>query len=151
MSIALENYAAASKIERTLALRRAEHRAPLIEAAKQGTAARPSHPPRGTRLRRLAIVGALALGLTIPAVAAAHPHNVTTGNGEEQVIAHGQNHAAPDPADSGTMCGGDPAGYGLETAHHGPDAGTPGKADDGCYQTTGNVPPGQDVENPAIH
>lgn len=41
--------------------------------------------------------------------------------------------------------GAGPAGYGLETAHHGPDAGMPGKAD-GCYATDG---PPQD-NNPAI-
>jgi hypothetical protein len=36
-----------------------------------------------------------------------------------------------EPANSG------PAGYGLETAHHGPDAGRPGKGD-GCYAVAGN-------------
>jgi hypothetical protein len=71
---------------------------------------------------------------------------VPTGNGEEQVIANGQNHG---PFANGVACGGDPAAYGLETAHHGPDAGTPGRGD-GCYQTTGGVPPGEDVENPVI-
>ncbi|MBA3802639.1 MAG: hypothetical protein H0X22_07020 [Acidimicrobiia bacterium] len=74
--------------------------------------------------------------------AGAHPHTV---NG--RVIANGQNHG---PYVSGVSCGGDPAAYGLETAHHGPDAGTPGKADDGCYQTTGRVPPALDDSNPAI-
>ncbi|HET9455788.1 MAG TPA: hypothetical protein VFO78_00495 [Candidatus Limnocylindrales bacterium] len=63
-----------------------------------------------------------------------------------QVIAHGQNHG---PFVNGVACGGDPAAYGLETAHHGPDAGTAGKAD-GCYMTTGGVAPGADVENPVI-
>lgn len=91
----------------------------------------------------------LAAGLIIGAVglsalpAGAHPHTITV-NG--QVIANGQNHA---PFVNGVSCGGDPAAYGLETAHHGPDAGTAGNAD-GCYQTTGSVPPGADVANPVI-
>ncbi len=50
---------------------------------------------------------------------------------------------------NGVPCGGDPAAYGLETAHHGPDAGTLGNSD-GCYHTTGGVPPAQDVQNPVI-
>ena len=88
---------------------------------------------------------ALASGSALPA--AAHPHVVSVAHqGDGQVIANGQNHG---PFVNGTSCGGDPAAYGLETAHHGPDAGEPGKAD-GCYQTTGAVPPGQDVENPVI-
>ncbi len=74
--------------------------------------------------------------------AGAHPHTV---NGK--VVANGQNHG---PYVKGVSCGGDPAAYGLETAHHGPDAGTPGKADNGCYQTTDRLPPKQDDENPAI-
>ena len=73
----------------------------------------------------------------------AHPHVVSTSG---QTLANGQNHG---PFVNGRSCGGDPAAYGLETAHHGPDAGTPGRAD-GCYQTTGSVPPGQDVASPVI-
>lgn len=99
-----------------------------------------------------AMVALLAVGV---APAGAHPHEVTTGNGDVVILANGQNHpgfvadegtglfnscaGVAEPADSG------PAGYGLETAHHGPDAGTPGKAD-GCYSTDG---PPQD-NNPAI-
>ena len=60
-------------------------------------------------------------------VAGAHPHTV---NGHP--IANAQNHA-PFTAD-GDSCGGDPAAYGLETAHHGPDDEA-GRAD-GCYSTT---------------
>jgi hypothetical protein len=45
-----------------------------------------------------------------------------------EVIANGQNHG---PFVNGVTCGADPAAYGLEPAHHGSDAGTPGKAD-GC-------------------
>lgn len=105
--------------------------------------------------RILTTVVALATLLAIAAPAAAHPHEVTKGNGDVVVLANGQNHpgfiedsesglflsceGVAEPADSG------PAGYGLETAHHGPDAGTPGKAD-GCYATDG---PPQD-NNPAI-
>lgn len=92
--------------------------------------------------------------LVAPVAALAHPHTVSTSG---QTIANGQNHG---PFVNGVSCGGDPAAYGLETAHHGPDAGVPGKADpvDGsrkekraaCYQTTGGVAPGQDVANPVI-
>jgi len=78
-----------------------------------------------------------------------------------QPIANGQHHAVFHA--DGTSCdeyGGPggaevgPAGYGLETAHHGPDQGTPGKSD-GCYQTevvqnaTGAWVPAHDT-NPAI-
>lgn len=89
--------------------------------------------------------GLIALG-ALAAQAAAHPHTVF---GQE--IANGQNHPA---FINGLSCeeystGEGPAWYGLETAHHGPDAGDPG-ADDGCYETTGQVPPGQDVSNPVI-
>ena len=89
-----------------------------------------------------------------PAAALAHPHVVEPS---DQVIANGQSHG---PFVNGTSCDGDPAAYGLETAHHGPDSGVSGKADpvDGsrqeeraaCYQTTGAVPPGHDVESPVI-
>lgn len=92
-----------------------------------------------------AMAGAL---LIAPSAALAHPH---TAGPQDQPIANGQNHPN---FQSGTSCesfGGSygPAWYGLESAHHGPDAGAPGRVD-GCYQTTGNVPPGQDDENPAI-
>lgn len=91
----------------------------------------------------LPLVAASLLALASGPAAFAHPHTVAPSG---QVLANGQNHG---PFVNGTSCGGDPAAYGLETAHHGPDAGTPGRAD-GCYQTTGSVPPGQDVENPVI-
>lgn len=99
---------------------------------------------KSTRIMASAsLVGAILL---TPTAAFAHPH---TANG--QVIANGQNHP---PFIDGVSCessgGYGPAWYGLETAHHGPDAGDPGK-DDGCYETTGNVAPGQDDENPAIN
>ena len=96
---------------------------------------------------------AFAIGCTATIASSsvwAHPHNV-----KGQPIANGQNHPAFingqscesfGPA-STTPIG--PAWYGLETAHHGPDAGTRGRAD-GCYETTGRVPPGQDVQSPVI-
>lgn len=85
----------------------------------------------------------LATAMTIIAAGSvsAHPHRA---NG--QVIANGQNHGPYSPA--GVVCGGDPAAYGLETAHHGPDSGVAGKAD-GCYQLD-SMPPGSDDHNPAI-
>ena len=93
---------------------------------------------------RLAAVALVALWVAAPA--GAHPH-VAENASHGQLLANGQNHpgfqavnadgvrlscaGVLEPADSG------PAGYGLETAHHGPDAGTPGKAD-GCYAVLGN-------------
>ena len=97
------------------------------------------------------------LALLGAGTAAAHPHEVSNPS-HDQVIANGQNHpgfvtdseagvitmceGVNEPADSG------PAGYGLETAHHGPDAGTPGKGD-GCYAVEDDAPPPPDT-NPAI-
>ena len=92
--------------------------------------------------------------LLLPAVpAAAHPHTISVSG---QVIAHGQNHPAFDAGglacESNGPAGGvipiGPAWFGLETAHHGPDEATPGKAD-GCYQLTGTTP-GADQPNPVI-
>jgi hypothetical protein len=80
--------------------------------------------------------------------AAAHPDFVSNPN-YDQVVANGQNHPGfVTDSESGliTMCEGvnepansGPAGYGLETAHHGPDAGTPGKGD-GCYAVVDDAP-----------
>ena len=99
-------------------------------------------------MRKLFIVFLMALALGMPSGAMAHSHFIETPN-HDQYIANQQNHAPFAPG-TGTSCGaGDPAGYGLETAHHGPDAGQPGKAD-GCYMTDDNVPPGQDLQNPVI-
>jgi len=101
------------------------------------------------RMRRtlvsVALVSALAIVWAAPV--AAHPHVLSVAHqGDGQVLANGQNHG---PFVSGVSCGGDPAAYGLEAAHHGPDAGTPGRAD-GCYMTTGGVAPGADVASPVI-
>lgn len=99
---------------------------------------------------RTALLGAAVAataGIGFAAPASAHPHVVSVAHqGDGQVLANGQNHG---PYVSGVSCGGDPAAYGLETAHHGPDAGTPGKGD-GCYRTSGGVAPGLDVANPVI-
>jgi hypothetical protein len=76
----------------------------------------------------------------------AHPHRASKAHqGDGQFLANRQNHGA---YESGVVCGGDPAAYGLESAHHGPDSGTPGKAD-GCYRIDG-TDPALDDENPAI-
>lgn len=98
---------------------------------------------RSTRARRVlaVLLTAAALSAFGAAAVSAHPHQA---NG--QVIANGQAHGPFSP--TGEVCGGDPAAYGLETAHHGPDSGTPGKGD-GCYQLD-SMPPGSDDQNPAI-
>lgn len=101
-------------------------------------------------MRRLFIAvllsGSLFAGSVLPVMA--HPHIVSNPD-HDQLLANGQNHpgfvgnisceGVNEPANSG------PAGYGLETAHHGPDSGTSGKAD-GCYQRDG----APDDNNPAI-
>lgn len=89
-----------------------------------------------TRIATAALISAgSVVAMSAPAVA--HPHSAQNG----QPIADGQLH--PKFKADGTSCeeygtpSGDPVGpawYGLETAHHGPDQGAPGK-DDGCYQT----------------
>lgn len=95
-----------------------------------------------TRFAHVAFSLVLVLGFAF-----AHPHVAAPAHkGAGQVIANGQLHGTFSP--SGEVCGGDPAAYGLETAHHGPDSGTPGSAD-GCYQVD-SMPPGSDDENPAI-
>lgn len=99
-------------------------------------------------LKRATLVlmtGALALG-GLAGPAAAHPHVVANAS-HSQILANGQNHPGFQPIDADGLrqsCAGvlepataGPAGYGLETAHHGPDAGAPGKADR-CYATLGN-------------
>ena len=94
--------------------------------------------------RRYGLVLFVVLALSMSAAPAwGHPHTVDAdGDGTpEAVLANGQNHG---PFIAGLSCGGDPGAYGLETAHHGPDAGSPGKAD-GCYATTGGVAPGADL------
>jgi hypothetical protein len=98
-----------------------------------------------------------AMLVVLAGTAAAHPH-VVNNPSHPQVIANGQLHPAFDfDPETGvsTACqsendGSGPAYYGLETAHHGPDAGSAGKAD-GCYAAVGGAPgiPPPDT-NPAI-
>lgn len=116
------------------------------------------------RLRR-AIIGATAASTLIVAAAApatAHePHQAAHAHqGAGQVIANGQNHPrfkdldgdgrmesceSYGPLPTETRIG--PSWYGIETAHHGPDSGDPGKGD-GCYETDST--PTADVANTAI-
>jgi hypothetical protein len=87
---------------------------------------------------------------------AAHPH-VIESNG--QVIANGMNHPAFRLIDGeyvscdefAHLSGYGPAWYGIETAHHGADAGDPGKGD-GCYVIEGGLSPTNPASdrNPAI-
>ena len=95
-------------------------------------------------MRRKVLLGACVLGAAAWAAqpALTHPHQAEHAHhGAGQVIANGQNHPGFDGALSCEAFGGaggvpyGPAWYGLETAHHGPDAGDPGK-DDGCYVRT---------------
>ena len=98
-------------------------------------------------MRRIILLATVALLMTamlavLAGTAAAHPH-VASHPDPDQVIANGQNHPSYSPADSSGLrhscedANTGPAYYGLESAHHGPDAGTPGKAD-GCYATQGD-------------
>jgi hypothetical protein len=111
-------------------------------------------------MRRIILLAMVALLMTamlavLAGTVAAHPHVVSN---PDQVIANGQNHPGfVSDSETGliTMCEGvneppdsGPAGYGLETAHHGADAGTPGKGD-GCYAVEDDAPPPPDT-NPAI-
>jgi hypothetical protein len=100
-------------------------------------------------MRRIILLATVALIMTAmlavlgAGTVAAHPH-VAENSPQDQQIAHGQNHPgySYDPATNlSTSCEGvlenpaapsGPAFYGLESAHHGPDAGDPGK-DEGCY------------------
>ncbi|HEU5084510.1 MAG TPA: hypothetical protein VFU14_14295 [Acidimicrobiales bacterium] len=106
-----------------------------------------------------AVVAAAVLTAAAP-VAAHEVHHVKTGpsdSGHKVYLANDRNHGAVvvvnglatfcvdvgEPINSGHTLSG--AMYGIETAHHGPDAGAPG-ASDGCYAT--DAPPTD--HNPAI-
>jgi hypothetical protein len=97
-----------------------------------------------SRILAILVMMVAVLALAVPAQA--HTHTIVTQGVTRTTLANGQLHG---PFVNGVSCGGDPAAYGLESAHHGPDAGTAGKAD-GCYQTTGSVAPGADVASPVI-
>ena len=106
-----------------------------------------------------ALAGALAVAAVGPV--AAHAHYAENGQaGAGQVLANGQNHPRFISNGDGTYTSCEsygpisgqsigPAWFGVETAHHGPDSGTPGKGD-GCYTADGNPGAGQDDQNPAI-
>jgi hypothetical protein len=109
-------------------------------------------------MRRIILLATFALLMTAmlallgAGTAAAHVHVTEKNPNHDQELANEQNHpgfvtdsetglrtmceGTLEPADSG------PAGYGLETAHHGPDAGAPGNADE-CYAVEDDTP-----ENP---
>lgn len=99
-------------------------------------------------------VAAAALLALSASAASAHSHVIGT-NG--QVIANGQNHYAfrlvdgvwMSCAEFGELANFGPAWYGLETAHHGPDSGDPGKGD-ACYQADASPLSEDDDVNPAI-
>jgi len=102
-----------------------------------------------------AMLAALTLLVASAATASAHSH-VIGSNG--QVIANGQNHYAFVMQADGTFLTCDtftalanqgPAWFGLETAHHGPDSGDPGKGD-GCYLADASPLSEADDVNPAI-
>ncbi|MGH2488588.1 MAG: hypothetical protein ACRDFR_03090, partial [Candidatus Limnocylindria bacterium] len=85
------------------------------------------------------VAAALAAGALLAVSAASVSAHSHTANG--QLIANGQNHYAFIMQADGTfltcetftpLAGVGPAWFGLETAHHGPDSGTPGKGE-GCY------------------
>lgn len=111
-----------------------------------------------SRLRIVLLIVTVVLATVGSATTAtAHWHFVTTGNGEIVYIAGEQNHNRFVLQADGTYLSCDttplpdtgPAGYGLETAHHGPDTGTPGKGD-GCYQMDGHPTDENFDTNPAI-
>ena len=91
-------------------------------------------------MKRSVALAAAVASFILPAAVVGHPHTAHNG----QVLANGQNHAPftlvageddTDPVFRIESCGGDPAAYGLETAHHGRDL-EPGRGD-GCYETWG--------------
>lgn len=104
--------------------------------------------------RTIALIAATA-SLLFPTSAIAHDHYVVTGNGRIVVLAGGNGtHNVPPTLNDDMnweICGGDPAWYGLEVAHHGADAGEPGNSD-GCYAVPGGYTPGNPLadRNPAI-
>lgn len=103
-------------------------------------------------------LAAAAICSFIPTSLAAHSHSIQK-NG--QVLANGANHPAFtqdlstgewSSCDTNTLLPNfGEAWYGLETAHHGPDASDSGK-DDGCYMIEGGLSPLNPLSdrNPAI-
>ena len=107
-------------------------------------------------MRRILTLAAIGLVAAVPTALTAHTHSVEKNN---QVLANGQNHPAfmvvggnfTSCDDFTHLPGYGPAWYGLETAHHGPDADGPGKGD-GCYVIEDGYSPTNPLsdENPAI-
>lgn len=103
----------------------------------------------------------MALLLAAVGPVSAHQHFSENGQaGDGQVLANGQNHPRFLPNGDGTFTSCEsygairgstigPSWYGLETAHHGPDSGDPGRTD-GCYTADGSPGAGQDDQSPAI-
>lgn len=118
--------------------------------------------PRRARTALRALVAGLVITPAAMALwagpASAHAiHHVKTGNGGTQQLANDRNHGAVvfvsglalfcvdagEAVNSGNTLSG--AMYGIETAHHGPDAQGNGLSD-GCYATTTPITD----NNPAI-
>jgi hypothetical protein len=109
----------------------------------------------------VALAGAALAFALSTATVAAHEHVVNEDTDQEVQIANGQNHPQfkPDAASglflSCTLEGYTipanfgQAWYGLETAHHGPDSGHPGKGDS-CYGADASPAGETDDVNPAI-
>ncbi len=93
-----------------------------------------------------ALAAAALIVLASGSSALAHSHAAENAHqGQGQTLANGQNHPAfvnGESCETNTLLPGfGPAWYGLETAHHGADAGDkPGKAD-GCYLIEGRLSP----------
>jgi hypothetical protein len=117
---------------------------------------------KGTVGRALLGVTTIVALLVLTAIpVAAHAHFAENGQaGAGQVLADGQNHPRFLPNGDGTFSSCESYGpvpgssignawFGLETAHHGPDSGDPGKGD-GCYMADGSPGAGEDDQNPAI-
>jgi hypothetical protein len=116
------------------------------------------HPLRHGRRALLALATAAMLLTFAAGTVAAHSHKVNEGTDRERLIANGQNHYAFVLQADGTYLTCDtfaalpnvgPAWYGLETAHHGPDSGDPGRGD-GCYLADASPLSEDDDQNRAI-
>lgn len=113
-------------------------------------------------------VASLLLSCAILATAgavSAHPHSIQK-NENDNFLANGAGHPGfsvtlnEDGTYTYTSTGFDAyvegkhgsanSGYGMETAHHGPDLGTPGKADDTYVQDSPTFAKSPDDQNPAI-
>jgi len=104
-------------------------------------------------MARTIACAAVAASFLFSSAAFAHAHYVINGKGDQVFIGNETYHNTPAiPTDDGwAICGGDPAWYGHEVAHHGRDAGDPGLSD-GCYVVPGGLTPGDPNadRNPAI-